>query len=60
MDTWGIICIVLGLVLYFAFKKNPNHQSWKEFGIFLFGLGIGIVISTIYIYYKISNLFSEL
>ena len=53
MDTWGIIIFVLGLVLYFALKRQPAF-------LFVSGLGAGIVIGAVWAVVIVNRVIGEL
>ena len=44
METWGFFVIIVGLVIYLIARKRS--QGWRGLGIWLFGIGIGILIGT--------------
>jgi threonine/homoserine efflux transporter RhtA len=48
MDTWGIIIFVIGLILYFATKR-------QAFWLFVSGVGAGIVVGAVWAVYIVST-----
>lgn len=46
MDTYGFAAIIAGGVIYFiAKRKSP---AWMQFGILVFGVGLGLVIGALW------------
>lgn len=48
MDGWGIAIFVIGLILYFATKK-------QAFWLFVSGVGAGIVVGAVWAVYLLNQ-----
>lgn len=56
MDTWGFLIIIIGAAIYLLSRKGS--QNMKEFGILVFGVGLGLVIGAIWAASIISSAFN--
>ena len=55
MDTWGFLLIVVGILLWFITKKNSPKTA--TFGIWIFGVGTGIVVAAVWMVNIINQAF---
>jgi Na+/H+ antiporter NhaD/arsenite permease-like protein len=45
MDKWGFLLIIIGAIIYAVNRKQSKFG--REWGIMIFGIGVGIVIGAI-------------
>jgi hypothetical protein len=48
MEIISFILIIIGAILYF-FARSRKNINWLSFGIFIFGIGTGMLIYSFYL-----------
>lgn len=46
MDTYGFIALAVGFVIWLSTRKQ-ERQGWAKFGLFVMGVGVGILIGAV-------------
>ena len=59
MDMWALFAMAIGAVLWFITRNKPGNVTWNKVGIWIFGIGCGLLIGALWAVQIISKAFTR-